>query len=201
MESPIPCPTSAHGRTVREGSLSAPVPVAHTLFCRKRRNPSHLAKLYGRAVTIDRSRIRVKAMLIAPNTVGTAHAVSLNAPTLENPEGFHRLIGGSVEVGETHHDALLREVAEELGATVDHLRYLGVAENIFRMNGQVGHEVVFLYAGRLDPEPAPSGATLIETDGAVVPVVWRPFDDENMGVPLYPTDAATWLAQARDGIL
>ena len=139
-------------------------------------------------------------MLIAPNTVGTAHAVSLNPPTLEHPEGFHRLIGGSVKVGETHHDALLREVGEELGATVDHLTYLGVAENIFRMNGQLGHEIVFLYAGHLDPEPAPSGATLIETDGAVVPVVWRAFDDADIGVPLYPTDAAMWLPQARDGI-
>ncbi len=34
-----------------------------------------VAALYGRAVAIDRSRIRVKAMLIAPNTTGTAHAV------------------------------------------------------------------------------------------------------------------------------
>ena len=46
-------------------------------------------------VTIDRSVIRVKAMLIAPNTGRTAHAVSLNAPTIENPAGYHRLIGGT----------------------------------------------------------------------------------------------------------
>lgn len=139
-------------------------------------------------------------MLIASNTAGTAHAVSVNPPTLENPEGYHRLIGGSVKVGETHHDAILREVAEELGATVNRLTCLGVAENIFRMNGQLGHEIVFLYAGRLDPEPAPSGATLIETDGAVVPVVWRPFDDADVDVPLYPTNVAAWLPNARDGI-
>lgn len=47
------------------------------------------------------------------------------------------------------------------------LTYLGVAENIFRVNGQLGHEIVFLYAGILDPEPDPRGATLIETDRAV----------------------------------
>lgn len=29
------------------------------------------------------------------------------------------------------------------------LTYLGVAENIFRVNGQLGHEIVFLYAGIL----------------------------------------------------
>lgn len=139
-------------------------------------------------------------MLIASNTAGTAHAVSVNPPTLENPDGDHRLIGGSVKLGETHHDAILREVGEELGATVNRLTYLGVAENIFRMNGQLGHEIVFLYAGRLDPEPTPSGATLIETDGAVAPVVWRPFNDADVDVPLYPTNAATWLPQAADSI-
>lgn len=57
-------------------------------------------------VTLDRSRIRVKAMLIAPNDAFTAHAVSLNPPTAENPNGYHRLIGGSVELGESHRDAI-----------------------------------------------------------------------------------------------
>lgn len=139
-------------------------------------------------------------MLVAPNAAGTAHAVSVHRPTIENPNGYHRLIGGSVEVGETHRDAVLREVGEELGATVERLTYLGVAENIFPLNGQLGHEIVFLYAGYLDPEPAPTGATLIETDGAVVPVVWRPFADDDVQVPLYPRGAAPWLPQAREGI-
>ena len=136
-------------------------------------------------------------MLIAPNVAGTAHAVSVHAPTDENPAGYHRLIGGSVKFGETHREAILREVGEELGAAVSGLTYLGVVENIFHMNGQPGHEIVFLHTGRLEPEPAPSGATLIETDGAVVPVVWRPFADADVDVPLYPTDAATWLQPGR----
>jgi len=158
---------------------------------------SALAALYGRAVNSVRSHIRVKAMLIAPNSAGTAHAVSVNQPTLENPEGYHRLIGGSVEFGETHRDAILREVGEELGATVNRLTYLGVAENIFEMNGRLGHEIVFLYTGRLDPEPAPHGTTLIETDGSVVPVVWRPFDEAETDLPLYPATVAPWLPKAR----
>lgn len=149
-------------------------------------------------MAVDRSRIRVKAMLIAPNAAGSAHAVSVNQPTAENPAGYHRLIGGSVEVGESHRDAIVREVGEELGATVDRLTYLGVAENIFRMNGQLGHEIVFLYTGRLDPEPAPTGATLIESDGTVVPVAWRPFGDDHLDVPLYPTNAVSWLPRVRD---
>ncbi len=136
-------------------------------------------------------------MLLAPNTAGTAHAVSVNQPTLENPDGYHRLIGGSVELGETHRDAILREVGEELGATVNRLAYLGVVENIFEINDQLGHEIVFLYTGGLDPEPAPHGTTLIETDGSVVPVVWRPFDEAETDLPLYPATVAPWLPVAR----
>ncbi len=135
---------------------------------------------------VDRSRIRVKAMLVALDRTGTSHAVTLNPPTLEHPDGYHRLIGGGVELGETHRDAVLREVDEELGARVDDLTSLGVVENIFRIDGVLGHEVVFLYTGRLDPMPPAEGATLTESDGSVVPVVWRPVDDEQEALPLVP---------------
>lgn len=120
---------------------------------------------------IDRSLIRVKAMLIAPNEELSAHAVSLNKPTPENPDGYHRLIGGSVEFGESNWDAIVREVHEELGATVHGLTYLAAVENIFRIDGELGHEIVFLYSGRLDPLPATANAALTEIDGSVVPVM------------------------------
>jgi ADP-ribose pyrophosphatase YjhB (NUDIX family) len=146
-------------------------------------------------VSIDRSHIRVKAMLVAPNMQGTAHAVSVNAATAENPDGFHRLIGGSVELGETHIDAVRREVREELSAAIHELSYLGVVENIFRIDGEVGHEIVFVYTGCLDPEPAAEGATLTESDGMVVPVVWRSFDDDAEALPLYPAGVMGLFAQ------
>lgn len=143
---------------------------------------------------IDRSVIRVKAMLIAPNAEGTAHAVSLNAPTTENPAGYHRLIGGGVEFGETHEAAIRREVDEELSAAIRELRLVGSIENIFRIDGVIGHEVVFVYTGRLDPEPALRGATLTESDGSVVPVVWRPLADDDEQLPVYPDGALHLLA-------
>lgn len=144
-------------------------------------------------VSVDRSHIRVKAMLIAPNADGTRHLVSRNAPTIENPQGYHRLIGGSVELGETHREAIVREVDEELGARIVDLVHLGVVENIFRFNDELGHEIVALYTGRLDPAPADEGGTLTESDGSTVPVVWRPFDDVDLAEPLYPAAANTWL--------
>lgn len=145
---------------------------------------------------VDRSHIRVKAMLIAPNDDGTAHAVSLNPPTVENPAGYHRLIGGSVELGETHRDAVVREVDEELGAGILDLTFVSAVESIFEIDGTLGHEVVFLYAGRLDPSPAPTGATLTEADGSVVPVVWRPVDDEHEPLPLFPASASAWVPRS-----
>ncbi|WP_167132836.1 NUDIX hydrolase [Paramicrobacterium chengjingii] len=144
-------------------------------------------------MSIDRRRIRVKAMLVAPNTGGTAHAVSLSAPTLENPRGYHRLIGGSVEFGETHRAAVKREVSEELSAAICNLRYLGVVENIFQIDGETGHEIVFVYTGHLDPEPAVMDATLTESDGSVVPVVWRRFDDSDEQLPIYPAEVMRLL--------
>ncbi|MGP6170656.1 NUDIX domain-containing protein [Microbacterium sp. A196] len=145
-------------------------------------------------MTIARSYIRVKAMLIVPSADGARHLVSVNAPSLENPVGFHRLIGGSVELGETHREAIVREVDEELGARILDLTHLGIVENIFRFNGELGHEIVALYSGRLDPVIAGEGGTLTESDGSVVPVVWRPFDDADVTMPLYPSGANDWIS-------
>lgn len=140
-------------------------------------------------MTTDRDRIRVKAMLISPNADGTSHLVSANSPTDENPLGYHRLVGGSVELGETLEEAIVREVDEELGARIIGLRHLGIVENIFRINGELGHEIVALYSGTLDPAPGEAGGTLTESDGSVAPVLWRPFDDADVTVPLYPAGA------------
>ncbi len=151
-----------------------------------------------RRVSVDRSFIRVKAMLVAPNKDLTAHAVSLNPPTQENPGGYHRLVGGGVELGETHRDAVVREVDEELGATIHALALLATVENIFRIDGVLGHEIVFLYSGRLEPQPAAINATLTESDGTNVPVIWRPFDDEGKSLPLYPAGVLPWIRDLAD---
>ena len=138
-------------------------------------------------------------MLVAPNEDLTAHAVSLNPATDENPDGYHRLVGGGVDLGETHRDAIVREVDEELGARIHDLVFLAPVESIFRIDGVLGHEIVFLYTGRLDPQPAVADATLTESDGSVVPVIWRPFDDADESVPLYPTGAVPWIRRLADG--
>ncbi len=148
-------------------------------------------------MSVDRSYIRVKAMLIASSGDGDHHLVSVNAPTKENPLGYHRLIGGSVELGETHREAIVREVDEELGARILDLTHVRMVENIFSFNGELGHEIVALYSGTLDPAPGPEGGTLTESDGSVSPVVWRPFDDADIDIPLYPSGAREWIHGSR----
>lgn len=123
-------------------------------------------------------------MLLAPNEP-RGSCGRLNHPTTENPGGYHRLIGGGVELGEWHSDAIVREVDDELHATIRDLCFLTVLENIFRMDGALAHEIVFLYSGRLDPQPSPTGATLTEGDGSVNSVVWRSPLETDEEVPLY----------------
>ena len=128
-------------------------------------------------------------MLIAPDTELASHAVSVCPPTRETPHGYHRLIGGGVELGETHREAIIREVREEPDASIRDLTYLDVVESIYTIDARDGHELVFVYTGRLDPEPARKGAQLKEAYGSVLPVVWRSPDDATEPLPLYPAAA------------
>ena len=98
-----------------------------------------------------------------------------------------------MEFGESHRSAIVREVHEELGATVSGLVLLGSVENIFRVDGVAGHEIVFVYSGRLDPQPAPTGAVVTESDGSILPVVWRSFDESAQALPVYPAGVGSWI--------
>ncbi|NNG39508.1 NUDIX domain-containing protein [Flexivirga sp. ID2601S] len=133
--------------------------------------------------------IRVKSMAILLSLDGGRQAVSRLGPTAEHPRGFHRLLGGSVEHGERAADALARELRKELGADVVEAHLVEVVENIFTMDGEPGHEVVFVYATRLaDAGVIPQdGGTFTDGD-APLQVVWRQLSDTGE-VPLFPVDA------------
>jgi ADP-ribose pyrophosphatase YjhB (NUDIX family) len=147
---------------------------------------------------VDRSSIRVKAMAYLPNAAGTHHAVLRG----EDPDGdrvFHRLIGGSVELGERAVDAITREVAEELEATLLEPRLLGILENIFTFGGEPGHEIVFMYAGRLaEGDVVPPEGGWYDDVGNPMWVEWRPVhpSPSDEALPLYP-DGAEALLQVR----
>jgi ADP-ribose pyrophosphatase YjhB (NUDIX family) len=133
-----------------------------------------------------RPSIRVKAFADLRNRAGT-HRLVWRGHDRATGQDFHRLLGGHVEQGERSEAAVVREIAEELGATLLEPRLLGVVENIFVFDGQPGHEVVFVYAGRLaegDHVPA-EGGTYVDGE-AEIHVEWRPVDDAGLDTPLYP---------------
>lgn len=63
---------------------------------------------------------------------------------------FFRPVGGGIEFGERSHDAIVREVQEELGASISDLRLVGTLESIFTYDGKPGHEIVQVYDARFD---------------------------------------------------
>jgi 8-oxo-dGTP pyrophosphatase MutT (NUDIX family) len=87
---------------------------------------------------------------------------------------FYRPLGGGVEFGERGHEALVREIREELGADLNHVRYLGALENLFSVDGRSGHQIVLLYEAQfIDPGLYEMEETeAMEDDGSRHRVMW-----------------------------
>ena len=104
-------------------------------------------------------------------------------------ETFYRPLGGAIEFGEYGHQALAREVREEIGIEVENLRYLGLSENLFTFADEAGHEIVLIYEGDLvDRAIYQRDLTMgQEDDGSPLKVVWVPLARFQRGeAPLYP---------------
>ncbi|PKO21180.1 MAG: hypothetical protein CVU38_16170 [Chloroflexi bacterium HGW-Chloroflexi-1] len=90
---------------------------------------------------------------------------------------FYRPPGGGIEFGEYGHQALAREIREEIGAEIDGVCYLGTLENIFTLNGRPGHEIVRVYAASFVAQafyerPEFDGR---EDDGSRFRCLWQPL--------------------------
>ncbi len=145
---------------------------------------------------MTRGSIKVKAFALLLDPTGTRHVVWRGADETKQPPAFHRLIGGHVEFGESSSDAIVREVREELGVDLLDPQLLGVLENRFIYHRSPGHEVVFLYTGRLsDFGTVPNQGAWFADNGEPIWVEWRSLVDEPVDIPLYP-EGATELLEA-----
>lgn len=128
--------------------------------------------------------IKVKAYAVLLNSSRTRHAVWVGEDSTKDPSSFHRLLGGHVEFGERATEAVVREIAEELGTQLTAVRSLGVVESFFVHEGEPGHEVAFIYGGTISESTVhPEGGWFY--DGGPIRVEWRPVAGD-AAVPLYP---------------
>ena len=108
---------------------------------------------------------------------------------------FHRPLGGGIEFGETAEAAVRRELREELGVDLLDVRLLGVLENIFHAFGRDGHEIVFVFGGRLaDPSVYERDVVGEILDDPGTRVLWRPLTGFGPGRPLHPDGLTALLA-------
>ncbi len=109
----------------------------------------------------------------------------------EHNEGgrtFYRPVGGTVEYGERALAAARREVQEELGLAVEELRPLGVIEDIFTLDDEVHHQIVFLYEADW-PEAVACVEPVVarESDGVEFTCSWRSLEElADLDRPFYP---------------
>jgi ADP-ribose pyrophosphatase YjhB (NUDIX family) len=131
--------------------------------------------------------IKVKAFAVLLDAERTRHLVWRGSDPSKDPTHFHRLLGGHVEFGESSAEAVVREIDEEVGTTLLEPELLGVLESRYVNDGEPGHEIVFVYAGRLADLDVvgPEGGWLAD-NGDPIWVEWRRVDGAGPDLPLYP---------------
>ena len=101
---------------------------------------------------------------------------------------FYRPLGGGIEFGERAIDTLHREMREEIDAEIKDLRYLGALENIFTVDGELGHEIVLVFDGAFVDESMYDRPIIHGIDNDVFPIraMWKRPDEFSASTPVYP---------------
>lgn len=109
---------------------------------------------------------------------------------------FYRPLGGGIEFGEHSTHTLQRELREEINTEITDLRYLGVIENIFTFNGEVGHEIVLVYDGVFVDASLYERERIEGVNGVPFIATWKSLNEFGAGQPpLYPDGLVSLLRQ------
>ncbi|MEM5648538.1 NUDIX hydrolase [Bacillus cereus] len=91
-------------------------------------------------------------------------------------ETYYRPLGGSIELGEKSAHTVIREFKEELHTEIEITNYLGCLENVFHLDGGIGHEIIQLYSLRLlDTSLYEMEILNIQDEQAVTYAKWIPI--------------------------
>jgi ADP-ribose pyrophosphatase YjhB (NUDIX family) len=103
---------------------------------------------------------------------------------------YYRPLGGGIELGERGEAALRRELREEINAELGAVAYAGTIENIYELEGNLGHEIVLVYTAELADRALYSIETFAMAEGTGR-AIWIDVADVTSG--------AAWLVP--DGLL
>ena len=114
-------------------------------------------------------------------------------------ETFYRPLGGTIEFGERAIDAVRRELAEEIKATVTRADLLGVLENTYTYQGQPGHEIDFVFEVTVGDLARLRDGTVAgyEADGSTIACVWKSLAEFGDRARLYPDGLLALLVAER----
>ncbi|MFB6586762.1 NUDIX hydrolase [Bacillus thuringiensis] len=118
-------------------------------------------------------------------------------------ETYYRPLGGSIELGEKSAHTVIREFTEELHTEIEIINYLGCLENVFHLDGGIGHEIIQLYSLRLlDTSLYEMKILNIQDEQTVAYANWIPItafiQKEKI---LYPDGVLKYIQKKKDEIL
>jgi ADP-ribose pyrophosphatase YjhB (NUDIX family) len=118
-----------------------------------------------------------------------ASILLIRATDPEDDQSFLTPPGGGVQFGETLEQAIRRELREELGVDLSHLKRLGMLENFFRFDGRDEHELVYVFEtdAALTAVSQRDALEVTESDGERLPARWYSENEiAASGLPVYP---------------